>query len=69
MDVWHAGLAYNRSKTGRDLTSLRDLFDPAFKGRVTMQTEVRDTLGLVMLSRAWRRNGPPTPTWPPPAPS
>ncbi len=43
------GLAYNRSKTGRDLTSMRDLFDPAFKGRVTMQTEVRDTLGLVML--------------------
>ena len=43
------GLAYNRAKTGRDLTSLADIFDPAFKGRVTMQTEVRDTLGLIML--------------------
>ncbi|MGH7688743.1 MAG: polyamine ABC transporter substrate-binding protein, partial [Gemmatimonadaceae bacterium] len=43
------GLAYNRRKTGRDLTSMRDLFDPQFKGQVTMQTEVRDTLGLVML--------------------
>jgi spermidine/putrescine transport system substrate-binding protein len=43
------GLAYNRAKTGRDLSSLRDFFDPAFKGRVTMLTEVRDTLGLIML--------------------
>lgn len=43
------GLAYNRAKTGRDLTSLRDLFDPAFRGRVTMLTELRDTLGLIML--------------------
>ncbi|MGH7582309.1 MAG: ABC transporter substrate-binding protein [Gemmatimonadales bacterium] len=43
------GLAYNRARTGRDLTSLADLFDPAFKGQVTMLTEVRDTLGLIML--------------------
>ncbi|MDE3151627.1 MAG: spermidine/putrescine ABC transporter substrate-binding protein [Gemmatimonadota bacterium] len=43
------GLAYNRALTGRDLTSMRDLFDPAFRGRVTMQTEVRDTLGLILL--------------------
>jgi spermidine/putrescine transport system substrate-binding protein len=43
------GLAYNRRKTGRDLTSVGDLFDPAFKGQVTMQTEVRDTLGLMLL--------------------
>lgn len=43
------GLAYNRARTGRDLTSLGDLLDPAFKGQVTMLTEVRDTLGLIML--------------------
>lgn len=43
------GLAYNRAQTGRDLTSLADILDPAFKGRVTMLTEVRDTLGLIML--------------------
>jgi spermidine/putrescine transport system substrate-binding protein len=43
------GLAYNRRKTRRDLTSVGDLFDAAFKGQVTMQTELRDTLGLVML--------------------
>ncbi len=43
------GLAYNRAKTGRDLTSFADILDPAFKGRVTMQTEMRDTLGLILL--------------------
>ncbi len=44
------GLAYNRRRTGRDLTGMRDLFDPRFRGRVTMLTEMRDTLGLVMLA-------------------
>ena len=43
------GLGYNPRVTGRDITSVQDLFDPAFKGRVTMVTEMRDTLGLVML--------------------
>ena len=43
------GLGYNPRITGREITSVRDLFDPAFKGRVTMVTEMRDTLGLVML--------------------
>ncbi len=43
------GLGYNPRVTGREITSVRDLFDPAFKGRVTMVTEMRDTLGLVML--------------------
>ncbi len=43
------GIAYNLSKTGRDLTSLEDLFDPKFKGEVTFLTEMRDTVGLMML--------------------
>jgi spermidine/putrescine transport system substrate-binding protein len=43
------GIAYNPRKLGRDLTSINDLFDPKFKGQVTMLTEMRDTLGLVML--------------------
>jgi spermidine/putrescine transport system substrate-binding protein len=43
------GLAYNIDKTGRELTSLTDIFDPAFKGHVSMLTEMRDTLALVML--------------------
>ncbi len=44
-----AGIGYNPAKTGRELTSVADLFDPRFKGQVTMLTEMRDTLGLVML--------------------
>jgi spermidine/putrescine transport system substrate-binding protein len=43
------GIAYNISETGRELKSMADLFDPAFKGRVGMLTEMRDTVGLTML--------------------
>ena len=43
------GIGYNPKKTGRELTSINDIFDPKFKGQVTMLTEMRDTIGLVML--------------------
>jgi spermidine/putrescine transport system substrate-binding protein len=43
------GVAYNVKKTGRELTSVNDIFDPAFKGHVSMLNEMRDTLALVML--------------------
>ncbi len=43
------GVGYNPKQTGRELTSINDIFDPKFKGQVTMLTEMRDTLGLVML--------------------
>jgi spermidine/putrescine transport system substrate-binding protein len=43
------GLGYNPKRTGRELTSINDIFDPGFKGQVTMLTEMRDTVGLVML--------------------
>ena len=43
------GIGYNPKKTGRELTSFNDIFDPKYKGQVTMLTEMRDTLGLVML--------------------
>jgi spermidine/putrescine transport system substrate-binding protein len=45
------GIGYDVSVTGRDLTSVQDLFDPAFEGRVGMFTEMRDTFGLVLLSQ------------------
>ena len=44
------GIGYNPKKTGRELTSIGDIFDPKFKGQVTMLTEMRDTIGLVMLA-------------------
>ena len=43
------GIGYDRRRVGRDLTSVEDVFDPRFRGRVTMLTEMRDTLGLVLL--------------------
>ena len=49
---WQSGLTaigYDPNRTGRELTSINDIFDPAFAGRVTMLTEMRDTVGLVML--------------------
>jgi spermidine/putrescine transport system substrate-binding protein len=43
------GLGYNVAKTGRELTSVADLFDPAFKGRVTMLSEPYDSANTVLL--------------------
>jgi spermidine/putrescine transport system substrate-binding protein len=43
------GIGYNVASTGRDLTSLADMFDPDFAGKVTMLTEVRDTFPLTHL--------------------
>ncbi len=43
------GIAYNLDATGRELKSVNDLFDPAFKGKIGMQLEMRDTIGLILL--------------------
>jgi spermidine/putrescine transport system substrate-binding protein len=43
------GLIYRKDKVGGDLSSINDLFDPKFKGKVTMLTEMRDTVGSVLL--------------------
>ena len=43
------GIAYNVAETGRELTSVGDLFDPAFAGKIGMLTEMRDTMGLLLL--------------------
>lgn len=50
---WTSGqviLIYRKDKTGGDLTSVNDLFDPKFKGKVTMLSEMRDTVGSVLLA-------------------
>jgi spermidine/putrescine transport system ATP-binding protein len=49
---WQAGMTgigYDPALTGRELRSIMDLFDPEFQGRVAMLSEMRDTVGLVML--------------------
>ncbi|MBI5105350.1 MAG: spermidine/putrescine ABC transporter substrate-binding protein [Solirubrobacterales bacterium] len=45
------GIGYNKKKTGREIKSINDLFDPKFKGRVSMLQEPYDSAGLVMLSQ------------------
>jgi spermidine/putrescine transport system ATP-binding protein len=59
---WQAGVtgfAYNIAETGRELGSINDLFDPEFSGRIGFFTEMRDSLGLVMLGQG---NDPANPT-------
>jgi spermidine/putrescine transport system substrate-binding protein len=49
---WQSGqviLIYRKDKTGGPITSVNDLFDPKFKGKVTMLSEMRDTVGSVLL--------------------
>jgi spermidine/putrescine transport system substrate-binding protein len=45
------GLAYNRAATGRDITKIDDLWDPAFKGKVSLFSDVQDGLGMIMMSQ------------------
>jgi spermidine/putrescine transport system substrate-binding protein len=50
---WQSGqvlVIYRKDKTGGDLTSVNDLFDPKFKGKVTMLSEMRDSVGSVLLA-------------------
>jgi spermidine/putrescine transport system substrate-binding protein len=44
------GIAYDPERTGRELTSFADLWDPAFEGHVGMLTEMVDTMNLTLLS-------------------
>ncbi|MSZ43501.1 MAG: extracellular solute-binding protein, partial [Actinobacteria bacterium] len=50
-----AGITYNKEAfkeaTGKDApASLEDLWDPALKGRVGVLSEMRDTIGLILLA-------------------
>ena len=53
------GLAYNKAATGRDITKIEDLWDPAFKGKVSLLSDVQDGLGMIMQSQG---NSPENPT-------
>ena len=50
--AWQAGItgiAYNSALTGRELTSMGDLFDTEFAGKIGMFKEMRDTISLMLL--------------------
>ena len=57
--VGQTGLAYWPDKVGGKITSVNALFDPKFKGKVTILDEMRDTVGLTMLGMG---NNPSTGT-------
>jgi spermidine/putrescine transport system substrate-binding protein len=44
------GIIYREDKVKSPPTSVNDLFLPEYKGKVTMLTEMRDSVGLTMLS-------------------
>jgi len=55
---WQSGLTgiiYRKDKVKRTPKSLDDLFDPAYKGKVTFLTEMRDSVGAVT---AWQGADP-----------
>jgi spermidine/putrescine transport system substrate-binding protein len=46
-----AGIAWNTEKLPNGLASIDDLWNPDLKGRVGVLSEMRDTIGLIMLSQ------------------
>jgi spermidine/putrescine transport system substrate-binding protein len=53
----YAGLIVNKAEAP-DVHSINDLFDPKYKGKVEMLTELRDTLPLVMLGMGLNASDP-----------
>lgn len=45
------GLAYNKAATGRPITKIDDLWDPKFKGKVSLLSDMQDGLGMIMTSQ------------------
>ncbi len=52
--TWQAGfsgLAWNKAKVPGGMKSVEDLWSPELKGRVEVLTEMRDTMGIIMMSQ------------------
>ena len=45
------GIAYNKAATGRDIKTIDDMWDPKFKGKVSLFTDSQDALGMLMMSQ------------------
>jgi spermidine/putrescine transport system substrate-binding protein len=46
-----AGLAWNKERVPQGLRTVEDLWNPALKGKVVVLSEMRDTVGCIMLSQ------------------
>ena len=62
---WQSGMTgvIVRKDLAPDVTSINDLFDPKYKGKVTMLTELRDTVPLVMKADGVDPNGASKDDW------
>lgn len=47
----YAGIGYRKDKVGRELRTVEDLWAPDLKGKIVVLSEMRDTVGLIMLSQ------------------
>jgi spermidine/putrescine transport system substrate-binding protein len=47
----YAGIGYRKDKVGRELKTVEDLWAPDLKGKVVVLSELRDTVGLIMMSQ------------------
>lgn len=47
----YAGIGYRKDKVGRELKTLDDLWAPDLKGKIVVLSEMRDTIGLIMMSQ------------------
>ncbi len=45
------GIAYNKAATGRDIKTIDDMWDPTFKGKVSLFSDAQDALGMIMMSQ------------------
>lgn len=49
---WQSGMTIigvNKAKVGREITSIADLFDPEFKGRVSLFSDAREVVNFMLL--------------------
>lgn len=51
--IGQTGLAYYPDKVGGTITDVNAIFDPKYKGKVTILSELRDTVGLTMLGMGY----------------
>ena len=47
----YAGIGYRKDKVGRELKTIEDLWAPDLKGKIVVLSEMRDTVGLIMLAQ------------------
>ena len=50
------GILYNIDETGKELTSMEDMFDETYSGRICMLDSMRDTIGMTLKMLGYSMN-------------